>query len=221
MNSFDEPVEPTPPDELPKQEWVTPPAGDQAQHPAVEPGSVLRSHSFERVAAIVLGVIVLAGIGAYALAHHSSKPAAVSQVGAQPQGRFGGRFGGRGFGLRRMLDPRAELGTVAQTIGISQDDLISGLQSGQSIADIAKAHHVDPNKVIDAIYNDEKQQVQQAVSSGQISQSQADQLESALKQRIAARVNGTGSGPAGGRFPGGPPAQQQAPRSTLRPVDSG
>jgi hypothetical protein len=214
MNTYDDPVEPTPPDEPPHDGSPAP------QHPAVEPGSVLRSHSVERILAIALGVVVLAAIGAFLLARHTGQRA-VSQVGVQRQapfgrGGFGGRFPGSAMGMRGFFDPRAELPVVAQTIGISQNDLISALQSGQSIADVAKAHHVDPNKVIDAVYNSERQQVQQMVSSGRITQAQADRFESLLKGRIEARINGA----MGGRGFGGPGPQQQQPPGQPSPQPS-
>jgi hypothetical protein len=206
VNIFDEPVEPTPgpPDGDPEPKVAeTPAASPQtavSPHPAVEPGSVLRSHHWRKAAAIAGAVIALAAIGTFALAH-SSKPASAGGVAAQqPYGRGGFRNGGgRGMGLRGMLGSRSDqIAIVAQTIGISQNELISDVRSGQSIADIAKAHNVDPQKVIDAIYKADKQQIADLVSSGRITHAQAQRIESVLRDRIAARVNGTALGPPAG-----------------------
>lgn len=57
--------------------------------------------------------------------------------------------GGLGFGLGRLgvvaLDP------IAQALGITTDELKTDLGKGQSIADIAKAKHVDINTVINTL----------------------------------------------------------------------
>jgi hypothetical protein len=46
---------------------------------------------------------------------------------------------------------RLDLSVAASTIGVSEADLKTALQSGQSIADVANAHGVDPQTVIDAL----------------------------------------------------------------------
>jgi hypothetical protein len=58
----------------------------------------------------------------------------------------GGPGHGRGFGR--------ELPLVAETIGISVDDLRTALEGGQTIAEVAEANGVDPQTVIDALVAD-------------------------------------------------------------------
>jgi len=245
MNIFDDPVTPeegTPDetkDEAPQDETKDEAPQDEApdEAPAVEQheeaeqaeapaqAPVARGTPFRKAAAVVAAVVVAASIGAYALAR-SSKPStsttASSQLSGRPQfggGRFGnGPGGGPGFGMRRG-GLGAQLGVVAQTIGISQSDLLSGLQSGQSIADIARAHSVDPQKVIDALVASVKQQLAAAVSSGALTQAQADQLSADMTARIAARVNGTGFGPPPG--PGAGAGVPQQPAATPQPTNDG
>ena len=55
----------------------------------------------------------------------------------------------KGFGHR--IEIRMDFAKVAGVIGISEADLKTALQSGQSLAQIAQAHGVDPQKVIDAL----------------------------------------------------------------------
>ena len=43
--------------------------------------------------------------------------------------------------------------TAADTIGISPTDLLAAMKGGHSIADVATAHDVDPQTVIDAVIN--------------------------------------------------------------------
>lgn len=67
------------------------------------------------------------------------------------EGRGGeGRSGaGRGERAGRHLGAAAE--TAASVIGITTDELTAALQGGQSIADIATANGVEPQKVIEAL----------------------------------------------------------------------
>ena len=107
-----------------------------------------------------------------------------------------GRFGGAA----------AELSVVATTIGISESDLRTELQGGKSIADVAKAHNVDVQKVIDAVVNDESKKIDDAVTAGKLTSDQATKLKAALNDRVTALVNGQGprlGGPGGGGRRGG------------------
>jgi hypothetical protein len=94
-------------------------------------------------------------------------------------GRFPGRFRG-GFGLD----------AAATAIGISTNDLLNALRSGQTIAAVAKAHGVDPAKVIDAMVADLTKREQDAVTNGRQTQAKADADIAAAKDRITAIVNG-------------------------------
>jgi len=83
------------------------------------------------------------------------------------------------------------LSTIASTIGISEADLRAALASGESVAQIARAHNVDPQKVIDALVSAAQDKLTAAVASGQITQAEADQLLSNITQAITDLVNGT------------------------------
>jgi hypothetical protein len=86
------------------------------------------------------------------------------------------------------------------------------LENGKSLAQVAK----DPGKTADglvaALVADAKQKLDKAVSAKRITQAQADEMLTGLKQRIADLVNSTGgAGPRFGRhgegfrhFDGGP-----------------
>jgi len=128
----------------------------------------------------------------------SSAPDSTAPAPPDGRGPRGGPHGGR-------LDPAV----AANAIGISAADLKTALESGQSLADIATAHGVDPQKVIDALVADAKTHLAEQVSSGEITQAQADQISADLVQRITDHVNHAG-GPGGAGCPGmdgdGPPA---------------
>ena len=81
--------------------------------------------------------------------------------------------GGPGFG--HGFGHGADLEAAATAIGITEDELRTALQSGQSLAEIAQAHGVTPQAVIDALVADAKADVAERVTSGDITQAEADQ----------------------------------------------
>jgi hypothetical protein len=100
------------------------------------------------------------------------------------------------------------LQTAASTIGIDTKTLITELRDGKSIADVAKAHNVDPQKVIDAIVAQANTEIDKAVNDKKLSADQAAKIKSSLPDRISKLVNDThagrgGFGP-GHHGPGGP-----------------
>ena len=67
--------------------------------------------------------------------------------------------------------------TVATTIGISTDELKQDLKNGQSIAEIATAHNVDPQTVATALVNQIDARIDKAVTDGKLTQERADTLK--------------------------------------------
>jgi len=117
-----------------------------------------------------------------------------SRITAMVNGQmpFGGaqrrHFAGPGGGLRDLIG--AGLDTAATAIGITPDQLRTELQSGKSIADVAKAHDVDPQKVIDALVAAATQKIDAAVSSGKLTPDQATALKNNLSTIVTNVVNG-------------------------------
>ena len=130
---------------------------------------------------------------------------AAALAAAQPPRGPGGPGGpGFGHGPHELGD---DLDIAAKAIGISTADLQTALQSGQSLAAVAKAHNVDPQKVIDALVADEQAELADQVKNGTLTQAQADQMKNDITPRVTDRVNGVGGphgGPGHGRGPGAP-----------------
>ena len=97
--------------------------------------------------------------------------------------------------------PRAAIASdaVAKVLGLTADELKTELQSGKSLADVAKAKGVDVEKVKAAIAADVKAHLDEEVASGEHSQAEADQKLANLTSRLDDIVNGVR--PAG--MPGG------------------
>jgi hypothetical protein len=106
-------------------------------------------------------------------------------TGTQPADGRGGR-GGLGPDHETVSD----ISVAATAIGISEADLTTALASGQSTAAVAKAHNVDPQKVIDALVADADSEIGAAVTAGTMTQAQADTEKAEVVARVADQVNG-------------------------------
>lgn len=84
---------------------------------------------------------------------------------------------------------RSNLSNVASVLGLSIDELRTQLQSGKSLADIAKAQSVDVAKVIDTIVADIKTKLSAAVASGKFTQVEADAKLAQITARVTVMVN--------------------------------
>jgi ferritin-like protein len=130
------------------------------------------------------------------------------------------RPGGPGQPGRGEKGPGPKLSVAATALGISEADLKTALQSGQSLAQIAQTKGVDVNKVIDALVADARADLAAKVKAGAITQAQADERAATLTQRVTDMVNhtgplggpdGKGPGGQGGRGPRGPKGPAEAP----------
>jgi hypothetical protein len=122
-------------------------------------------------------------------------------------GPMGGRDGGpMGGGHRGPGGPGGLIGkgldVVATTLGITADEVRTALQGGQSLADLAVSKGKTADDVINAIVAEATTQITAKVTSGDLTQAQADKLLAEVKTRTTEFVNNTA--PAGGPGFGGP-----------------
>ena len=109
--------------------------------------------------------------------------------------------------------PRSEV--LAQALGMSTDDLHTAVESGKTIAQVAADQGVDVQVVIDALTAEMTNHIADEVSSGEITQEEADAKLADLETRVTDMVNNPrpddgGRGP-GGHGPGGRGPRGQAP----------
>jgi hypothetical protein len=95
--------------------------------------------------------------------------------------------GGPAFGFRFGFG--ADTGAAAKYLGLSESALRQKLTGGQSLADVAKAQNKDVQGLEDAIVAAQKTQLDKAVSAKKLTQSQADDILSGLKDHVADLVN--------------------------------
>lgn len=91
---------------------------------------------------------------------------------------------GDGRGMLGRFGLGASLTTVATTLGVSESDLLTALQAGKSVADVAAEKNVDLATVSAAIVAEQNTKLQQAVSAGQLTQAQADQQLALLQANL-------------------------------------
>lgn len=105
---------------------------------------------------------------------------------ARPDHGLGGGFGHRGF----VLGFGANLSTVAEGLGISEDELRSSLEDGRTIAEIAEEQGVDVQEVVDDVVAAQKERLDRAVAEGHLTQEEADEILAGAEERAMAFVNG-------------------------------
>jgi hypothetical protein len=116
---------------------------------------------------------------------------------------FGGphRFGDFGHhGPPLGPGPHRHLSAAADYLGLSVPQLLQKLASGQSLADVAKAQDKSVGGLRTAILDSAKQDFDQAVKDGVMTEAQAKDELRELESRLDAIVNGTFPGPMERRF---------------------
>ena len=141
----------------------------------------------------------------------------VPLLGLGPVGHF------RGGG------PGGHLDAAASYLGLTSAQLRTQLESGKTLAAIAKAEGKTVDGLVAALVADEKKELDAAVKAGRLTETQAKELLANAQQRFTDMANGTGGGPGFGHGPGGhggfggpgfmpPPDSSQGSSSSL---DSG
>ena len=119
-----------------------------------------------------------------------SQADAVAQALADAKPEGGGRHGGGGPGIA----------AAATALGMTETDLHTALESGQTLAQVAAAKGVDVQTVIDALVAEANAHIDSEVASGEITQAEGDARKADVVQRVTDMVNN--GRPAGGHGPG-------------------
>jgi hypothetical protein len=101
---------------------------------------------------------------------------------------FGPGPGPGKFGHHEMF---GGLDAAATYLGLSQDALRTQLESGKTLADVAKAQRKTVDGLVQALVADAKKHLDDEVTEGHLTKAQEAQMLSNLEQRIRAMVNGT------------------------------
>jgi predicted DNA-binding protein (UPF0251 family) len=110
---------------------------------------------------------------------------------------IGGPHGGfRPFPFFGSLD------AAANYLGLTEAQLANELQSGKTLAQVAKDHGKSVSGLIDAMVASAKQKLDEAVADGRLTKAQETEMLNGLKDRITNLVNSRGLGEPHFRGPG-------------------
>ena len=155
------------------------------------------------VALLAAGGAAFAAVKLTSTSHDATLPAVTSPFddGLGSYGLGGGRVGGRGFGgglgpgddgfgfgFRRLAG--GGMTAAASYLGLSAVQLQSDLQSGRTLAQIAKSQGKTLDGLVAAMVVKVKKRLSTAVSQGLLTQAQADAFASRLAAHMKDMANG-------------------------------
>jgi lambda repressor-like predicted transcriptional regulator len=125
--------------------------------------------------------------------------------GMMSGGNFGPDFG---MGPGRMMGiggpENSLLSIAAEKLGVTPDELIAELQAGKSIADVAQEKNVSVETIVEAVLTSRSDRMSQMVTSGQMTQEQADAMLAQMKTHLTEQINVQGLPQGRGGFFGRP-----------------
>lgn len=124
---------------------------------------------------------------------------------------MGGGFGmGNGFGMGDGFMGRGNnfAAVIAEALGIEQTELLTALQNGQTVAELAEEKGVELTVVVDALVAAHSEILTAAVEAGRITQEQADARLETFRENVTAQLSqsmtfGMGMGDGRGGHHGG------------------
>lgn len=220
----------------PTQQPVQPQAPAQAQPPAA-PGTDLRNAFLDKLAATLKiqrsALDTALQQAATGTVDDAVKQGTLTQAQADAikariqQGDIDGLWGrpdgpegpgGRHGGPRDGAVHQAMFDAVAKALGLTSDQLITQLRSGQTLDQLAQAHNTTADAVAKAALTAAKAQLDADVKAGTLTQSQADTIYSRLQQAgtqlLSPRRGGGPGGPHDGQTPPSTPQTPAAPQGT-------
>ncbi|MDX6425274.1 MAG: hypothetical protein QOD52_679 [Gaiellaceae bacterium] len=169
------------------------------------------THSKRRLIApvAVLAAALIGAATAYAAGRFHGSSSSPGAAGPLSATLVSSNSGARGAGGDHRGGGGDDLAAAATYLAIPQADLLTSLQSGKTLAQVAGATSGKTVAgLIDALVAAEKTELAAAVTAGRITQPQADQAAAGLTARVTAEANGTepahGPGGPGGRGHHGP-----------------
>ena len=124
------------------------------------------------IASTVVAATLLAGGGALlgGTAANAAQPPAATSTKHVPKGHRG----------RRRAVRRQAITISAKTIGIPRQELVAQLKDGKSVADVATAHGVNPEKVVSALVDAGDKAIDKAVANHRLTPERAATLKAKL-----------------------------------------
>lgn len=107
---------------------------------------------------------------------------------------FGVPHGGPGFGFKDfgphgLPGPDHFLSTAADYLGLTQAQLRTQLNSGKTLAQIARDRNKSVEGLVDELIADKKAAIEDAVEDGKLTRAEANRIEADLKEQVTDFVN--------------------------------
>jgi hypothetical protein len=151
-----------------------------------------------------------------------SKDGGLPLFGGRGHGGFGGDGGGGHHGGPRGYRGPG-LASAATYLGLTEAELRAQLESGKSLADVAKAEGKTVAGLKAKLKADIETKLDAAVKAGRITQAQADEMLTRMTERLDDMIEGTfgaGKHRGGSGWGGPPPPGSSAPAAVLVPAGS-
>lgn len=136
--------------------------------------------------AATLAVVAVFAFGTSAFAQGPT-PRSTPVAGTSTQGLgYGmgmGRMGGWGGSQNSLV------AVAAKVLGLNQTDLVTTLNSGKTIADVAKEKGIATDKIVDEFITSRAQSLKSAVDAKRITQAQADTMLATMKTNVTAQLS--------------------------------
>ncbi|HEX9467068.1 MAG TPA: hypothetical protein VGA11_01540 [Acidimicrobiia bacterium] len=139
----------------------------------------------------IAGVITAGGAGAAFAADGSN-----SANGQTPAGQVGNGHAAKRHPLIRRHIRRAGMKVVADTLGVSAQDLRTALMGGQSISQYATSLGKNPQDVVTALVKAADARIDKAVADGKLDAGKAAAIKAEVTGRVDKLVNRTFGQPA-------------------------
>ncbi|MDP9269846.1 MAG: hypothetical protein M3P14_02505 [Chloroflexota bacterium] len=174
-------------DDHPRQAYVPPdPSADPA---APDPAHPRRRRASSKAKAVALGALLVGGAGGAAVFGPLAASAASPSASASASPSTGGHPDGPGGPGQGHSEAVTDTSVIATAIGITEAQLLTELNAGKTPAQVATAHGVATQKVIDALVQDGINELAADVKAGRLTQAQADARKADVTQRATDQVN--------------------------------
>lgn len=91
--------------------------------------------------------------------------------------------------LQEPWETKSPVAIVANTLGITSEELITSVRDGKTVAEIAAEQGVDLDTVVDALAEPMVERLQDRVDGGLMTQEEADSMEIVMRARIEQRLD--------------------------------
>jgi hypothetical protein len=95
-----------------------------------------------------------------------------------------------GLGHHHHFGHGAELEAAAEFLGLTEAELRTALEDGQTLAEVAEAEGKSVAGLVDAMLAAATEELEQAVEDGRLTEAQKNEILATLEERITDKVNG-------------------------------